>query len=190
MLPRRAAPRRAVPHDVVVTAWFAHLDLSGTSDAQQRVIQGVTDLLDELQPDRLNPADQVVERQQGETWVKLRHDCEPWMEIEFVLNDGWVNFYGVMGHDEAYSPRPEPQDGWEAETVDILADLLQSTFTLETYTLLGKPWRDVLTISAPYDRQSTEIKSLTSLAPLRRWARQAGTHSATFECRGARLPRG
>lgn len=92
-----------------MNSWFAELDLSGTSDAQQRVIRGVSDLLDELQPTRLDPAQQVVEREDGETWVKLQHDSAPWMEIRFVLSDGWVNFYGVMGHDEAYSPGRSPR---------------------------------------------------------------------------------
>jgi len=172
-----------------MTAWFAQLDLSGTTDAQRRVIQRVGDLLDQLQPARLDPAHQVVEREHGETWVKLRHDSEPWMEIRFVLADGWVNFYGVMGHDEAYSFHPEPQDGWESETVDILADLLQSTFTVETYTLRGKRWREIRTISAPYDLDATtftELQSLTSALPLGRWAKHAGTRSANFDCRGSR----
>jgi len=169
--------------------WFTQLDLSGTTAAQRRVINRVGDVLDQLQPARLDPAHQVVEREHGETWVKLRHDSEPWMEIRFVLTDGWVNFYGVMGHDEAYSPRPEPPDGWESETIDILADLLQSTFTVETYTVRGKPWREIRTISAPYDADATTttvLTSLTSALPLGRWAKHAGTRSADFGCRGSR----
>lgn len=83
--------------------------------------------------------------------------------------------------------RPEPPDSWEAETIDIVASLLQSTFTVETYTLQGKPWREVLTISAPYERTSTELKSLTAALPLGRWAELELTRSASFECRGSRL---
>lgn len=86
-----------LPQDGGKTPWFAELDLSGTSDAQRRVIRGVGDRLDELQPARLDPAQQVVRRDNSETWVYLRHDSESWMEIRFVLSDGWVNFYGVMG---------------------------------------------------------------------------------------------
>lgn len=157
-----------MPQDGGVTSWFAQRDLSETSEAQQRVIQGVENLLDQLQPARLDPAQQIVEREQGETWVKLQHDAEPWMNIRFVLSDCWVNFYGVMGHHEAYSPRPEPPDAWEADTIDIVADLLQSTFTTETYTLRGKPWREIVTVSAPYERTSTELRSLTSGLPLGR----------------------
>uniref|UniRef100_UPI00312C6EF1 hypothetical protein n=1 Tax=Escherichia coli TaxID=562 RepID=UPI00312C6EF1 len=84
-----------------VSAWFAELDLTGASDAERRVVRMVSDVLDELQPARLDPANQVVERERGETWIKLRHSSEPWSEIRLVLNDGWVNFYGVMSHDEA-----------------------------------------------------------------------------------------
>lgn len=175
---------------VPVNTWFARLDLSDTSEPQQRVVRGVVELLDELQPARLDTSRSVVERERGETWVKLRHDAEPWLEIEFVVNDGWVNFYGVMGHDEAYSPRPEPRNGWEADTIAIVSDLLQSTFTREIHTLQGKPWRETLTISAPYERTSTELKSATAVLPLGRWAQRSGTRSASFGCRGSRLSGG
>ena len=109
------------------------------------------------------------------------------MEIRFVLSDGWVNFYGVMGHDEAYSARPEPRDAWESETIDILADLLQSRVTVDTYTLQGKPWREVVTIGDPYNQTSIELISLASFLPLNRWAKHAGSRSATFECRATRV---
>ena len=101
-------------------AWFATVDLSKASVAGRRVFDQVTKLLDLLQPARLDPSDQIVVFEDGETWIKLQHDSEPLLKIEFVLNDGWVNFYGVMGHDEAYSTHAEPDDSWEAETVDIL----------------------------------------------------------------------
>ena len=178
------------PTLVVVTNWFARLNLSDASEAQQRVVQGVVDLLDELQPARLDTSRSVVERAGGETWVKLRHDAEPWLEIEFVVNDDWVNFYGVMEHDEAYSLRPEPPDGWEAETIDVVSDLLQSTFTREFCTRRGKPWREKLIISAPYDRTSTELKSLAAVLPLGGRAQHPATHSASFECHGSRPRRG
>ena len=149
---------------MLVPSWFGSADLSETTEAQRRVIAGVDELLAQLQPARLDRAQTVVELEGGETWVKLVHDSEPWMEIRFVLNDGWVNSHGVMGHDEAYSPRRESRDGWEADTIDIVADLLQSRFTTETYTLRGKPWREVLNISAPYDRSSVELRSLGTAA--------------------------
>lgn len=177
-----------MPHDGAVTSWFGSIDFRETSEAQRRVIGELDDLLAQLRPARLDRAQTVAKREDGETWVKLAHDSEPWMEIRFVLSDGWVNFYGVMGHDEAYSPRPEPQDGWESDTIDIVADLLQSTFKTETYTLRGRPWREVLTISAPYDRTSTELKSLTSALPLSRWARHEESRIASFECHGSRRP--
>ncbi|WP_157720039.1 hypothetical protein [Microlunatus sagamiharensis] len=169
-----------------MTTWFARLNFSGASEAQQRVVQGVVALLDELQPARLDTSRSVVERERGETWVRLRHEAEPWLEIDFVVTDGWVNFYGVMGHDEAYSPRPEPRDGWEAETIDILSDLLQSTFTREIQTRRGKPWREKLIISEPYDRTSTELKSLAALLPLGGRAQHPDIQSASFKCRGSR----
>ncbi|WP_375425060.1 hypothetical protein [uncultured Friedmanniella sp.] len=171
---------------MAVTAWFGRYDLSGASEAQRRVVLGVSDLLDKLSPRRLDPADQVVEREGGETWVKLRHDTEPWMEIQFVLSDGWVNFYGVMGHDEAYSTRPGRPDGWEAETIDILADLLQSIFTIKIYTWRGRPWREVRTVSPPYERTWTELTSPAAALPLTRRAVLETTRSASFECRGSR----
>lgn len=169
-----------------MTSWFGTVDLRGTTQAQRRVIREVDVLLSELQPARLDRAHTVVERSDGETWVKLVHDSEPWMEIRFVLSDGWVNFYGAMGHDEAYSPRPEPADQWEAETISIVADLLQSTFTIESYTLRGRPWREVIAISAPYDMTLVDLKSLISPLPLSRWARPTKTRRASFECRGSR----
>lgn len=171
---------------VAVTRWFARVDLSAASDAQKRVVQQVCDLLDQLRPARLDPTQQAVEPDRGETWVKLRHDSEPWLEIRFVLSDGWVNFYGVMGHDEAYSVRPEPADAWESETIDILAHLLQSDYTMDRYALRGKPWREVLAIGNPYDRTLTNGKSLASALPLGRWARHTDSRRANFECRGTR----
>lgn len=170
----------------VVTDWFTRLDLSLASDAQKRVVQGVCDLLDQLQPERLDPTQQVVEPENGETWVKLRHDSEPYLEIRFVLSDGWVNFYGVMGHDEAYSPDPSNKDSWESDTIDILAGLLQSQYTLDSYKLHGKPWRTVIAISAPYDRESYELESKASVLPLTRWATRTDSRRVNFGCRGAR----
>lgn len=171
---------------VAVTRWFARVDLSAASDAQKRVVQQVCDLLDQLQPARLDPTQQAVEPDRGETWVKLRHDSEPWLEIQFVLSDGWVNFYGVMGHDEAYTVRPGPADAWESETIDILANLLQSDYFVDSYELRGKPWRDVVTIGHPYNRTWTLLKLRVSALPLGRWARHTDSRRATFDCRGTR----
>jgi hypothetical protein len=166
--------------------WFARLDLSGTSDAQKRVVQRVCDLLDQLQPARLDPAQQAIECDRGEMWVKLRHDTEPWLDIRLVVSDGWVNFYGVMAHDEAYSVGSEPTDAWEFETIEILASLLLATFTMDRYALANKPWREVVTIGNPYNATVSRNLSPTSLLPLQRWARLTESRHATFECRVAR----
>jgi len=69
-----------------------------------------------------------------------------------MLSEGWVNFYGIMGHDEAYSDSSEAPDAWEQETIDILADLLQAEYTVETFKLRGKLWLEVRTIGDPYNR--------------------------------------
>lgn len=147
-------------------------------------MQQVGALLDDFQPARLNPVQQSVEPERGETWVKLRHDSEPWLDIRLALSDGWVNLYGVMGHDEAYSVHSEPKDSWEADTIAILADLLQSDFTIDRWSLRGKLWREVVTIGDPYNRTCTG-PSLAAALPLRRWAIHAESHRATFECRGS-----
>lgn len=168
-----------------MTSWFARFDLSSASDAVRRVVHKVSDLLDHLLPARLDPAKQTVEVSGRETWVTLRHDSEPELEIRFVLVDGWVNFYGVMGHDEAYPISSEEPDSWESETIDILTDLLLADYTLDTYELWGKPWRDVLTIGEPYQK-SFNSGSLAALLPLQRWATHVETRNASFECRGAR----
>lgn len=168
-----------------MSSWFARFDRSSASVAVRRVVHKVSDLLDHLQPARLDPAKQTVEVSGRETWVTLRHDSEPELEIRFVLVDGWVNFYGVMGHDEAYSISSEEPDSWESETIDILADLLLADYTLDTYELWGKPWRDVLTIGEPYQK-SFSSGSLAALLPLQRWATHVETRNASFECRGAR----
>lgn len=166
---------------VAVTVWFAHSDLGAASVAQRRLVEQIGDLLASLSPARLDPAHQVVEVVDGETWVTLRHDRESWMEIRLLISDGWVNFYGVIGHDEAYQVPGEPDQSWESETIDILAALLGSKYQLDRYTLRGKPWREVVTISAPYGRTSTGFRSVTSSLPLARWARRVETRSATFE---------
>jgi len=103
-----------------------------------------------------------------------------------VLSDGWINFYGVMGHDEAYSTSSAAPDAWESETIDILADLLLADYTFDTYERWGKPWRDVLTISEPYRRTSSSGSLAALLLPLQRWATHVETRRASFECRGAR----
>lgn len=170
-----------------VSSWFARLDLSSASAAERRAVQKVSDLLDQLQPARLDPAKQTVEVSDRETWVTLRHDSEPELEIRFVLSDGWINFYGVMGHDEAYSTSSEAPDAWESETIDILADLLLADYKLEVYELWGKPWRDVVTIGEPYLKKTFSSGSFAALVlPLQRWATRVETRRASFECRGVR----
>lgn len=168
-----------------MTRWFARTDLSAASKAQQRVFEQVLTLLDQLQPVRLDPAQQSVEPERGETWVRLRHDAEPWMRIELAMSDGWVNFYGVMGHDEAYSMHTEPKGDWESDTIDILADLLRADYSLDRYTLGGKLWREVINIGEPYDQISTG-PNLAAALPLKRWAKHTESRHATFGCRGAR----
>jgi hypothetical protein len=185
--PHRNHPGAAacIGQSVPVSSWFARLDLSSASAVDRRVVQKVSDLLDHLQPARLDPAKQTVEVGERETWVTLRHDSEPELEIRFVLIDGWVNFYGVIGHDEAYADSSEEPDAWESETIEILADLLLADYTLDTYELWGKPWRDVLTIGDPYHKTFSS-GSLAALLPLQRWATRVETRSASFDCRGVR----
>lgn len=146
----------------------------------------VTDLLEQLQPARLNPAEQVIEIVEGETWVKLRHDRDPGLEIRFVVNEGWIHFYGVMGHDEAYSTRSEAPESWTRETVDILADLLLAGYSFETFKVRGMTWREVLAIGEPYNHVLISGPMPASLLPLQRWARVASTRRSSFECQGSR----
>jgi hypothetical protein len=172
-----------------MSVWFGRTEIDEASAAHQRVVRSVAALLDQLQPARLDPARQVVELNGGETWVHLRHDSEPELEIRLVLCGSWANFYGVMGHDEAYSGSDESPDAWEAETIDILADLLQAPYTFETYELAGKSWREDLTIGRPYYIQTfSSGPSLASFLPLRRWATRVQTRSSSFECCGSRPP--
>jgi hypothetical protein len=160
------------------------------------VFDQVSGLLDQLQPARLNPKDQIVAFEEGETWIKLRHDSEPLLKIELVLNDGWVNFYGVMGHDEAYSTRAEPPNSWEAETDEILSDLLLSDYAgvfsafgpaaqavVDTYRRREKRWREVVGIGPPYN-----LTISGPLFPLRLPGRKVRLESqhASFGCRGTR----
>lgn len=56
-----------------------------------------------------------------------------------------------MGHDEAYSTRAEPPNSWEAETVEILSDLLVSDDVIDTYRRRGKRWQEVVSIGPPYN---------------------------------------
>jgi hypothetical protein len=171
---------------VVVSPWFGRLDLSEASEAQLRVVQGVCDLLDQLHPDRLDPESQVVEPSEGATCVRLQHDSDPALRIEMALTDGWVNFTGVMGHDESYTISSQTADAWESDTIEILADLLLADFTIDTYELGGKRWREVVTVGPPYDLTVSKGPFLSSLLPLQRWARRVESRHATFECRGAR----
>lgn len=168
------------------SSWFAGQDLGEASDAQRQVVRRIGALLDELEPARLHPDQQTVEQSRGVTWVTLRHDSEPEVEIRLVIVDGWVNFYGVMGHDEAYNGGPDPADAWELETVEILSDLLRAEFTITTYELGGKPWREVLTIGEPYGAMEwTTPLAWTALLPHRRWARPVETRRTTFGCHPA-----
>ena len=169
-----------------MTTWFARQDLSLANDPERQVVRMVSDLLDQLQPARLDPAEQVVEVDDGETWVKLRHDRDPTLEIRFVVNEKWVNFYGVMGHDEAYSTRDEGPDAWQHEAIDTLADLLLADYTFQTFELRGRRWREVLTIGEPYDHILITGRLPMSLLPLQRWANLAETRTSSFECRGVR----
>ena len=172
-----------------MSVWFAQAEIGQAPAAHQRVIGAIAQLLDQLQPARLEPSRQVVELDGGETWVKLQHDSEPELEIRLVLCGNWANFYGVMGHDEAYSDSDESADAWELETIDILADLLQAPYTFATYEVAGKTWREDLTIGKPYYIKTFFTgPSLASFLPLRRWANRVQTRRLSFECRGSRDP--
>ena len=159
-----AGAAACIGQSVPVSSWFARLDLSSASAVDRRVVQKVSDLLDHLQPARLDPAKQTVEVGERETWVTLRHDSEPELEIRFVLIDGWVNFYGVMGHDEAYSDSSEEPDAWESETIEILADLLLADYTLRHLRALGEALA-----GRPHHRgslpQDLQLRFLSSAAP-------------------------
>jgi hypothetical protein len=143
----------------------------------------VVDLLDQLQPARLAPGDQVVVVVDGETRVKLKHDSEPLLNVEIVLNDGWVHFYGVMGYDEAYSTRDSPADQWETDTIDTLADLLQADYTIDTYGRQGQRERVVVDIGDPYNVTIRDLRSMLP-RPLRRTPVE--TQHGSFECRNTR----
>lgn len=159
-----------------VHPWFEKADLSSANAAERRVIDEVVRPLDQLQPERIRPGEQVIEVVRGETWVKLQHDSEPLLTIEIVVNEGWVHFYGAAGYDEAYGAE------WASDVIDILADLLQATYTIETYERRGMTERMVSDISEPHPvRFSTR--------PLRpwRWRRTlVQTEQASFECGGHR----
>ena len=170
-----------------VSPWFARIDVSQATVAQRRVVQGICDLLDQLRPTKLDPTRQVIEPENGETWVKLRHNADPHLHIDLVLADGWVHFYGLMGHDESYSTRAEPSDAWEGETVEMLGDLLQAEYTFDRYDLAGKHWREVVRIGEPYNKDIHRGPMPFSLLPLQRWATHGETRRTSFECRGTRL---
>ena len=166
-----------------MASWFTTVDLSAASPVELRVFHAVVDLLDHLQPDRLALGDQAVVVVDGETRIRLHHDSEPLLTIEIVLNDGWVNFYGVMGHDEAYSARDSPADQWETDTLDILADLLQANYAINTYRRQGRTERVVAEIGEPYNRSMGDLRSLL---PWRRRRTPIETQHVSFECRRTR----
>lgn len=148
------------------------------------MVQRIGELLDQLNPARLDPKEQVVDHERDSVRVSLQHDTEPGLQIDVVICDGWVNFYGVMGHDEAYSDGDEPEDAWESEAIEILSDLLQAKFTIDTYALREQFWREVVTMDRPYTK-TFATGSLVSLLPLQRWARQTASRQVTFECTGS-----
>ena len=69
-----------------------------------------------------------------------------------------------MGHDEAYFTQAESHDFWEAEPVDILADLLQADYTIDTYERRGKRWRKVVDIGAPYNVTFLAVAGTAAMA--------------------------
>jgi hypothetical protein len=42
----------------------------------------------------------------------------------------------------------EPEDAWESDAIEILSDLLQAQFTIDTYALRGRFWREVVTMDS------------------------------------------
>ena len=167
-----------------MTKWFSRYELGETSDVQRGIIDSVGELLEQLQPRRLDPAQQSVARDRGETWIKLQHDSHPGLAIDLVLTDGWVNFYGVMGHTEAYS---DSTTTLQAETIEILSQLLRADYTFETYSFLGRPWREVTTISGTYEMAMVSgLRSpVSALLPLRRSTTLTRSRRVTFECQQA-----
>lgn len=66
-LVRAARPRAGHRAECVVSSWFATVDLSRTSVAGRRAFGQVANLLDQLQPARLDPSDQTVVFEEDET---------------------------------------------------------------------------------------------------------------------------
>jgi hypothetical protein len=148
-----------------MTAWFAEYDLSGASPDQLDVVNRIVGLLDELAPARLDRGAQSVnyDAEGDQTWATLQHNSDPVLEIRIVVSDGWANFYGVIGHDEAYSDDAvdKSPDGWKKEALDILADLLIADYTVCTFTLAGRFWRDEVSIGEPVNRRFVEGSPLS-----------------------------
>ncbi len=165
--------------------WFTELQLSDASTTQQRIVQRVTELLEALQPARLRADQQSAALAHDGVTFTLRHDSEPWLRIEAAIGDDDAQFHGVMGHEETYSAGVPGQGGEDA--LEVLADLLQASYTRETSTLRGKPWRIVTHIGPPACVTVTASDAgVLGFLPLGPWARPRDRCFASFECRNPR----
>lgn len=165
----------------MATSWFSKLDLSDASTTQRRILRRVTDLLVALQPARLRAEQQSAELAHDGVTFTLRHDYEPWLEIEAAIGEDDAQFYGVMGHDETYSLNVPGQG--ETDAIEVLAELLEASYTRETFTLRGKPWRTVTHIGPPSCATVTRSDAgLLGHLPLGHWARPRDHRRANFEC--------
>lgn len=114
----------------MIDAWFGTVELREASPAGRRAAAALARLLDELKPTRLRRERSRVGVNRRETVIQLAHQSEPAADIEIAVTDsGWTNFYGPHGHEEVYGVRVL-SDEWEAELVDVAAEILQGRYEI------------------------------------------------------------
>lgn len=149
-----------------VPAWFAEVDLDSASPAARSVFMEVCRLLDKLQPSRLAPERQTARVEDGEIWVRLVHAVDRYADLDLAVGEHTSHIYGLGGHDEAYSTAADPDEAWQAETIEILDALLRGRYRIEQSWLRGRPYRTRVVDLIGDARNATVIESTLGFLPL------------------------
>jgi len=163
--------------------WFASVDLELAPPSVRRLLDGFAKLLDHLNPTKLDAARSVA-RSAGETAILIAHASDTSADLDVAVADsGWTNFYGLHGHDEAYGD--DPPGAWEADALEIFADLLQRRYLIEDVSWRSHHVERRITDLATADTRSS--RTMWRLLPLRPSELVSTTREVDFGC-GNRVP--
>lgn len=120
--------------------------------------------------------------QNGETRILLVHADDHDAKLDIAIGDGTTNIYGLWGHEETYKLAGEPDDTWQADAIETLAELLQGRYLIETLSWRGRPYRTLASDLVGNARGVIAIDSIFGFLPLPRSALTATSRAVDYGC--------